>query len=109
MALAMTTFGTVQARANGWPIAGAAIGGLAVGTAVGATIATAAQPAYYTYPAGYYGPSAVCAPAPVTVAAGPYYYGPRFYAGPYPYYHPYFRGGWGWGHGYYRGGPYHRR
>ena len=103
VALAMATFGAAQARANGWVVAGGAVGGFAVGTAVGATIATGAHPVY-AYPPGHY------APAPVTVAlAAPVYYGPRVFAGPYPYYHPYLRYGYGWGPRHYGGRPYYRR
>ena len=114
IALAMTTFGAAQARASGWPIAAAAVGGVAVGTAVGATIAANSQPVYYANPPAYYGPSTACvqAPAPIVVAAAPaYYVGPGFYGG-WGYYHPYFRGGWGYGRGYgghWGGGGHWRR
>jgi hypothetical protein len=56
LALAMVTFGTPNARAwgGGWPIAAGVFGGLAVGTVIGATVASASAPAYaypaYSYP-----------------------------------------------------------
>ncbi|HEV7925493.1 MAG TPA: hypothetical protein VGR14_09065 [Verrucomicrobiae bacterium] len=109
VALAMTTFGTLQARAGGWAIAGGVVGGLAVGTAIGASVA-ASGPVYYTAPAPVYAAPRYYAPA--AVAVGPAYcYGPRVaYGAPYPYYHPYFRAGYGWGPHYnYHGGHYFRR
>jgi len=111
LALAMTTFGAVQARAGGWAVAGGVLGGVAMGTAIGVTVANAAAPAYYAYPPAYYGPAYAPVPAAVPVAAvAPYYYGPRVvYGAPYPYYHPYFRAGYAWGPRYFRGRPYYRR
>lgn len=117
LALAMTTFGALQARAGGWAVAGGVVGGLAVGTAIGATVAAASQPVYYSYPPaaygapGYYAPAAAYAPAPISVVASPaYYYGPRVvYGAPYPYFFPYARVGYGWGPRYFRGGHYYRR
>src|SRR5580658_1333635 len=114
LALAMTTFGAVQAQAWGWPVAAGVFGGLAVGTAVGVTVANAAAPVYYSYPAPVYAAPRYCAPAPVAsyapgpavvaVAPGPAYYGPRaVYSAPYPYY----RAGFGWGPRYYYGGHYY--
>jgi hypothetical protein len=110
LALAMTTFGAVQARAGGWAVAGGVVGGLAVGTAIGATVAAAAQPVYYSYPAQAYAAPGYYAPAPVYAAAPAYCYGPRVvYAAPFPYRYPYARVGYGWGPRYFRGGPYFRR
>jgi hypothetical protein len=110
LALAMTTFGAVQAQAGGWAVAGGVLGGLAVGTAVGVSVANAASPAYYSYPPPVYAAPPYYAPAAAYAAAPAYYYGPRVvYAAPYPYYHPYFRAGYGWGPRYFRGGPYYRR
>jgi hypothetical protein len=109
LALTITSFGAIQARAGGWGIAGGVVGGLAVGTAIGVSVASAA-PVYYSpaYAApAYYAP----APVPVAVAAyPPYYYGPRVVCGaPYPYYRPYAGVGFGWGPRYFRGRPYFRR
>jgi hypothetical protein len=114
LALAMTTFGAMQARAGGWAVAGGVLGGLAVGTAVGVTVANAATPVYYSYPAPVYSAPMYYAPAPavtyasapavVAVASAPAYcYGPRVvYAAPYPY----VRVGFGWGPRYYGGRSY---
>jgi hypothetical protein len=52
-----------SARAGGWPIAAGVLGGLAVGTAVGATVVAANQPVYYYPPQTVYG-SGVVTPAP---------------------------------------------
>ena len=90
------------------------MGGVAVGTAIGATVATAAAPVYYSYPAPVYAPpvyaAAVAAPGAV-VAVGPVpaaYYGPRVvYAAPYPFY-PCARLGCGWGPRHYYGGRHYR-
>jgi hypothetical protein len=111
LALAMTTFGAVQARAGGWAVAGGVLGGVAVGTAIGATVATAAaQPAYYAYPPSVYAPGPYYAPVGAYAAAPAYYYGPRVVIGaPYPYYRPFFRGGYAWGPHYFRGGRFYRR
>ena len=125
LALAAMTFGAPQARAwgGGWPIAAGVFGGLAVGTAVGVTVASAAQPVYYTAPPPvyvaprYYAPAPAYAPAPVyapvpaavsVAVAPPYYYAQRVvYGAAYPYY--YGRVGYGWGPRYYHGGHYYRR
>jgi hypothetical protein len=127
LALAAVTFGAPQAQAwgGGWPIAAGVFGGLAVGTAVGATVASASTPVYYaappavyaapTYyaPAPAYTPAPAYAPAPAAVSvavAPPYYYAPRaVYAAPYPYYYPSGRLGYGWGPRYVYGGRYYRR
>jgi hypothetical protein len=108
--LAAATFGAPKAQAGGWPIAAGVVGGVAFGTAVGVTVASA-QPVYYS--PSYYAPAPVYAPAyvpaPVAVAA-PYVYAPRVVVGaPYPYYYPYVRAGFGWGPRYYYGGRYYRR
>jgi len=119
LALAMTTCCAVQARAGGRVIAGSVLGGLTVGTAIGASVARAAPPVYYSYlppvyaaPA-YYGAASAYAPAPaaITLAESPaYYYGPRVvYAAPYPHYYPYIRLGYGWGPRYFPDRPYYRR
>ena len=57
LAVAIATLGTSNARAwggGGWPIAAGVFGGLAVGTAIGATVASANAPTYvyptYSYP-----------------------------------------------------------
>jgi hypothetical protein len=80
LALVMTTFGTPNARAwgGGWPIAAGVFGGLAVGTAIGATVASASTPAcaypaypypvYPTYPAY---PTYATYPAPAYNIAAP--------------------------------------
>jgi hypothetical protein len=103
VALAMTTFGAVQAQAGGWAVAGGVLGGVAVGTAVGVSVASAASPVYYAYPPPYYG-------APAYAAAPACYYGLRVVFGaPYPHYYPYARAGFGWGPRYFRGRPYYRR
>lgn len=61
LALAMATLGTTNAQAWGaWPIAAAAVGGLAVGTTVGAAVASANAPTY-AYPDAY--PAYPAAPA----------------------------------------------
>jgi len=111
LALAMTTFGALQARAGGWAVAGGVLGGLAVGTAVGVTVANAAGPVCYPYPAPVYAAPRYYAPGPAVVAVAPapaYYYGPRVaYAAPYPYPYPYYRAGFGWGPRWYGGRYYH--
>jgi hypothetical protein len=125
LALAMATFGTSNARAwrCGWPIAAGVFGGLAVGTAIGATVANASAPAcvypaysypvyrtYQTYPAypapGYNTAAPAVQPVVQTVTPSPvyvqqpapvyYYSSPVVYAAPYPYVYPYVRFGWGY-------------
>jgi hypothetical protein len=110
LALAMTAFVPVQARAGGWGIAGGVVGGLAVGTAIGVSVASAARPVYYSYPPPVYAAPAYYAPAVAYAPAPAYYYGPRVvYAAPFAYGYPYARVGHGWGPRYFRGGPYYRR
>jgi hypothetical protein len=116
VALALVTVGTQQAQAGGWPIAAGVVGGLAAGTVIGATVASASAPAYYgypapVYPAPAYGYAAPVYPGPVVAPAPAYYPRPVVVAAPYPYYYGYpgFRAGFGWGPGYrygygYRGG-----
>ena len=137
LAATMATFGTSNARAGGWPIAAGVIGGLAVGTAIGATVASASAPPAYVYPAypypayTYAAPAPavqpvqptvvqpvrpVAAPAPATVYVQPApvytYPAPVVYAGPYacgyPYGYPCVRLGWGYrGYRGYYYGPRH--
>jgi hypothetical protein len=77
-ALAMTTFGVPQARAHGWAVAAGVLGGLTAGTIIGASVASAATPVYYSYPAPvYYTPAPAVAVAP---AAVPPYAGYASYA-----------------------------
>jgi len=77
-ALAMTTFGVPQARAHGWAVAAGVLGGLTAGTIIGASVASAATPVYYSYPAPvYYTPAPAAAVAP---AALPPYAGYASYA-----------------------------
>jgi hypothetical protein len=107
LALAMATFGTsnAQARVGGWPIAAGVFGGLAVGTAIGATVVRAATPVY-VYPT-YVAPVPVVQPIVQTVAPPPTVYvqqpapvycypSTAVYAVPYPYAYPYVRFGWGY-------------
>jgi hypothetical protein len=126
LALAMATFGTSNARAGGWPIAAGVVGGLAVGTAIGVTVASANAPVYaypaYSYPVYPPSPAPALAvqpvqpvvqavvPPPVYVpqpAPAYYYSSPVVYAASYPYGYPYVRFGWGWGHPQHF--VYHRR
>ncbi len=108
LALAMTTFGAMQARAGGWAVAGGVLGGVAVGTAIGVTVANAAQPVYYAAPGPVYGAPAYCAPAAVYAPAPAYYCAPRVVCAA-PYCYPCVRVGCGWGpRGYYRGRHYRR-
>ncbi len=91
VALALVTVGTQQARAGGWPIAAGVVGGLAVGTVVGASIASASAPAYYGYPAPVYPApgyayAATACPAPVVAVAPVCYPRPVVVAAPFPYY-----------------------
>lgn len=131
LALALATFGTSNARAGGWPIAAGVLGGLAVGTVVGATVASAnapayvypaypypvysSYPAYRSYPAPVYGTTApVGQPIVQTMAPPPTVYVPQavpayyprtvVYAAPCVY--PCVRFGWGYPRYAYRG--YHR-
>jgi|SRR5208282_3772992 len=118
LALALATVGTMQARAGGWPVAAAVVGGIAAGTVIGATIAQATALPYAAYPAPVYAPAYGYAPypayapyrayAPVPAAsivvrppARAYYYPRPVYAAPYlygyPYGYPYARLGYGWG------------
>jgi hypothetical protein len=103
VAVALVTLGTQQAQAGGWPIAAGVVGGLAAGTIIGASIASASAPAYYGYTApvypapGYaYATPAYPAPAPV-VAVAPAYYPRVVVAAPYPYWYPGIRAGYAWG------------
>ena len=98
LALALTTFGAPQARAGGWWIPGAVVGGVAAGAVIGATVAAATAPPYAyappAYPAYGYAPYGY-APSATVVVGSPAYY-PRYYA-PYPYVYGWGRGWYGWG------------
>ena len=75
LALAMATFGTSNAQAGGWPIAAGVLGGLAVGTAIGATVASANAPTYvypaYSYPVYSSYPAYATYPAPAYRTVAP--------------------------------------
>lgn len=105
--LAVTT-PKAQAWCGGWPIAAGVVGGLAVGTCIGATVAHASAPVYaYPAPVAVAPAPAYVAPPAVVVQAPVYAPAPVVYAAPYPYYYRgYYRApvrvGWGWGpRGYY--------
>ena len=66
-----------QARDRGWGVAAGVLGGLAVGTAIGASVS---QPAYYSAPPTYY------APPPTYYSPPPVYYQPA--PPPVAYYQP---------------------
>jgi len=102
-----------EARDRGWGIAAGVLGGLAVGTAIGASVSQpyyAPQPAYYAPPPTYYAPPPVYyqpaqppvvyyQPAPACYYPRPVYYAPTVTFGfgfgrPYYYGHRYYRGRW---------------
>jgi len=107
VALALATVGTSQAQAGGWAVAGGVMGGLAAGTVIGATIASASTPAYYAYPAPAYPvPAYYAYPAPVVVRApvpAYCYTRPVVVAAPVPYVYPLVRAGYWWGPRYHYG------
>src|SRR5271168_3269652 len=77
MSLALAGSQVQTAQAGGWPIAAGVIGGLAVGTAIGASVA---HPVYYApAPAYYYPPTTYYQPAPAVT-----YQAPVVYAQPAP-------------------------
>ena len=95
LAAALAFVATPKAEAfGGWAIGAGALGGFAVGTAVGATVVAHSAPYYYAYPAPVYAPAPVVVAPPVCAA-------PVVVARAYPYYyHPRLRVGFGWGRGY---------
>ena len=110
MSLALAGSQVQTAQAGGWPIAAAAVGGLAVGTAIGASVAHpvyyAPVPAYYYPPATYYQPAPVvyAQPAPTVVYAQPGYVAAPVVTFGFGFGRPY----WGDYRGY-RGHYYYRR
>ncbi len=104
--LALSVFALTTPKAQawgcGWPIAAGVVGGLAVGTCIGATVAHAAAPVYVYPPGAPVAPAAAyVAPAPQVVVSAPVV-APVVYGRPYPYY--YYRGYYGpvarYGYGY---------
>jgi len=92
IALSLMAFTPAKAHAGGWPIAAGVIGGLAVGTVIGATVASAAAPPpYYAYPPVAYSTPVLAQPAPVYVQPAPVYYYPRPVVYPYPVIRGYWR------------------
>ncbi|HWD20297.1 MAG TPA: hypothetical protein VHB20_13570 [Verrucomicrobiae bacterium] len=108
LALSVLTLTTPKAEAHGgFGIAAGVLGGLAVGTAIGVTVAHAAPAPYYVYPGPTY---AYAAPAPQACVQAPVVVAPPVYAAPVcptpvvyaaPYYRPVVRVGFGWGRPYY--------
>ena len=91
VALALTTLGAPKAEAGVW-FSGRVFGGVAVGTAIGVSVAAARAP-YYAY-SGYRYPE-------VYAACPPVYYGPAAVVYGTPYCYGY---GYGYAHRGWRGG-----